>query len=155
MSVRTRTIILVVAMLGIPAGLFAAADPLLGTWKQIAPPGKNVTRTHTLIPGGVRVHRTGAEEDGTPVNAEIDIKFDGKFYAYKGDEYVDTMNLKRISQNSFEGTVMKGGTVTAHYRWDISNDGKVFTWVVKRLGPPARTEPARTEVQVFEKVSDK
>ena len=152
MSARTRTITLVVAMLSIPAGLLAAEDPLLGTWKQIGiKPPHRIVRKHVPVPGGIHVLRDGVGEDGKPFHAEITAMFDGKVYPYKGGEViVDAITLKRLSPHTAEGASMKGGKVIGHFRWEISGDGKLFTWVAKYPGPPETSV-----VQVFEKVSDK
>jgi len=62
MSERTRTILLVIAMLTIPPGLLAADDPIMGTWKINTAktklrPGQSaeaLTRTHEPIPDGIQ-----------------------------------------------------------------------------------------------------
>lgn len=150
MSVRTRTIILVGAMLSIPAGLVAADDPLLGTWKQIGiKPPHRIVRKHVPVPGGIQVLRDGVGEDGKPFHAETTARFDGKDYPYQGDHVVDAITLKRLSPHTIEGLSKKGGKVIGHFRWEISGDGKLFTWVAKYPGPPETSV-----VQVFEKVSD-
>ena len=146
MSRRTSTMILAVAMLHIPAGLWAAEDPMMGTWKLKLEDGKAVTQTsirrHEPVPDGMRVVREG------PYNAATTVKFDGKYYPYQGDPNVTSVMYKRYSPYAVFTIAKLGDKVTATILWEVSQDGKTLTRYWTRLIPPGGP---RFIVEVYEK----
>ena len=156
MSARTRTIILVVTMLSLPIGLLAETDPLMGTWKLNvsksklggnASPGELV-RKFEPIPNGIRINRELVDANGKPTRGSWELKFDGKDYPVKGDRNLDTLSLKRLDLHTVEAVAKKDGKITNTMRWDISKDGKTYTWTSKRVLPP---EQAGTTIRVYDK----
>ncbi len=155
MSVTTRTIILVAAILGISISLLAAEDPLMGTWKMKLEDGKPVTRSvirkHEPVPNGIRViQESRVSDDGKPIlpPPEATVKFDGKEYPYKGDPNVDAVSYERLSPYVVFVAAKKGGKVTGTFVWEVSKDGKTFTRRWTHLYPPRG--PSLT-VEVYEK----
>ena len=156
MSVRTRTIILGLAMLSVPIGLLAADDPIMGTWKINTAktklnPGQSaaaLTRTHEPIPNGIKITRPLVDANGKPTRGSWALKFDGKDYPVQGDPNLDTLALKRIDPYTMEAVAKKDGKITNRMRWDVTKDGKSLTWTSKRVLPP---EQAGTTVRVYNK----
>ena len=156
MSVRTRTTILVLAMLSVPIALLAADDPIMGTWKintaktKLAPQqsAAALTRTHEPIPNGIQITRPLVDANGKPTRGTWTLKFDGKDYPVQGDPNLDTLALKRLDQYTMEAVAKKGGKITNTMRWDVTKDGKSLTWTSKRVLPP---EQAGTTVRVYDK----
>lgn len=155
MSVRTRTVSWIVALLGIPISLWAAEDPLMGTWKMKLEDGKPATRSvirkHEPVPNGIRViqlSRVGS--DGKPLvpPPEATVKFDGKEYTYKDDPNVDAVSYERLSPYIVFVVAKKDGKVASTFVWEVSKDGKTFTRRWTHLYPPAG--PSLT-VEVYEK----
>ena len=150
-----KTITLVVATFSLSAGLLAADDPLMGTWKlkpsksQLAPDRqRNIVRKHEPIPGGMKVSWEGVDDKGKPTLWGFEAKFDGKEYPASGDSSFDTLSLKRVDQYVIEGTSKKDGQVAVTFRWEVSKDGKTLTRTQKRFRPP---EQAGTSVEIFQK----
>lgn len=156
MSVGTRTIVLVAAMLSVSSGLLAETDPLIGTWKLNISKSKfggrpspgELTRKFAPLPNGIKIIRELVDANGKPTVGEWALQFDGKDYPVKGDRRVDTLSLKRLDLYTVEVIAKKDGKVSNTMRWDISKDGKTYTWTSKRVSPP---EEAGTTVRVYDK----
>ena len=157
MSVRTRTILLVVTMLSIPLGLLAAdSDPMMGTFKlnvekSKLPPNysRSITRQHVPVPGGVKVIQDRVSADGKEGHGEFTLMFDGKEYPITGDPNVATLILKRIDKYTVEGIGKKDGHEITHFTWKVSKDGKVLTYPNKRIYPPDKVGET---IQVLDRV---
>jgi len=156
MTLKVKTIILAVGVLCVSIGLLAEEDPLMGTWKlnltkskfgRSGSPGE-ITRKHEPIPNGIKITRPLVDANGKPTTGTWTMKFDGKDYPVPGDPNLDTLSMKRIDAYTVEAIAKKDGKVTNTMRWDISKDGKTFTWTSKRILPP---EQAGTTVRVYDK----
>ena len=157
MSARTRTILLLVAMLSIPLGLRAADDdPMMGVFKlniakSTLPPNysTSIIRHHVPVPGGITVIQERTAADGKQTKGEWTIMFDGKDYPITGDPNVATLTLKRVDRYTVEGIGKKDGHEITHFSWHISKDGKVLTYPNKRIYPP---DKASETIQVLDRV---
>ena len=143
---RTKTILLAIALLFIPAGLWAQVDPLMGTWKLKLEDGKPVTgtsiRKHEPVPNGMRVIRDG------PYHAETTVIFDDEYHPYTGDPNVTSVLYKRYSPHAVFTIAKIHDKVTSTIIWEVSKDGKTLTRYWTRLIPPAGP---RFIVEVYEK----
>ena len=150
-----RTISLLVVTLGIFAGLLAADDPMMGSWKlnpaksKLAPTRqRNIVRKHQPIPGGMKVTFTGVDDKGKVTKWEFSAKFDGKEYPVTGQAPFDVVSLKRLNAYTVEGSSKKSGKLALTFHWEVSKDGKTFTRTDKRTYPP---EQAGTSAETYEK----
>ena len=151
-----RTITLVVAALSLSAGLLAADDPFMGTWKQNASKSpqmapdrqRNVVRKYEPIPNGLKLSWEAIDDKGEVTRWVVEVKFDGKDYPVVGNAGFDTLALKRVDQYTIEGTSKKDGLVAVELRWVVSKDGKTMTRTEKRFRP---VERAGTTSEVYEK----
>jgi hypothetical protein len=117
------------------------ADSSIGTWKRdmaksksappVANPVKSLTIVYQAIDGGVKVTATGERKDGTAINANYSVKYDGKPVPVTGATW-DTTSMKRVDDNTytFENT-KTGGKYHVTGRSVISKDGKTMTTTVK------------------------
>ena len=157
MSVRTRTILLVLTLLSIPLGLLAADnDPMMGVFKlniaksKLAPNySTNIIRHHVPVPGGITVIQERTAADGKQTKGEWTIMFDGKDYPITGDPNVATLSLKRVGRYKVNGIGKKDGHEITHFSWNISKDGKVLTYPNKRIYPPDKVSET---IQILDRV---
>ncbi len=158
--VRTKTIILFVALLSIPAGLRAADDPFVGTWKlnlakskfDPGPPVRSRTVTVQAIGGNaVRWSIDQVDAEGNHATVVEMPKFDGKDYprTVSVPNAPDTIALKRIDAYTLEESLKKNGTVVATYRQVVSKDGKTRT-ATQTSGTNARGQAVH-DVLVFDR----
>ena len=108
-----------------------AADPAIGTWKL------NVAKSDTPGPTP-KAPRLPTKKPPTASNGpakasmrterrrpfEYTAKFDGKDYPVTGSDLYDAITLKRINDQTAEGTLKKSGKVVSHARRVVSKDGK-------------------------------
>ena len=143
----------------LPANLKAADDPLMGKWKlnvaksryDTGKPPKSYTRTHEAVPGGMKVVRDEVTATGEVAHPFWTAQFDGKDYPLVGEPgaFVDSLYLTRVDLYTVVGGSKKNGVLINTLRWEISKDGKTFTWIATRVNPP---ELKGTKViQVFER----
>ncbi len=157
MSVKTRTILLVLTMLSIPLGLLAEDnDPMMGTFKlnvekSKLPPNysRSIIRQHVPVPGGITVIQERVSADGKESRGEWTIMFDGKDYPITGDPNVATLSLKRVDRYTVEGIGKKDGHEVTHFSWNVSKDGKVLTYPNQRIYPP---DKASETIQVLDRI---
>src|SRR5262245_9069210 len=133
-DMRTRTILMAVAVSLAGFGLAIAADPQIGTWKlnegksKLAPGAtKNSTVGYTAVGDSVKVTVDGVDKDGKPVHHEWTGKYDGKEYPVTGDPTSDSRSYKKVDEHTMELTAMKAGKVTLTGRIVIAADGKSRT----------------------------
>ena len=120
-----------------------AADPAIGTWKLNAakskytpgPAPKSATLTYEETADGIK--RTGetVDAEGKTTSFEYTAKFDGKDYPVTGSDLYDAISLKRINEQTAEGTLKKSGKVLSHARRVVSKDGKVMTLTMTGTNP--------------------
>lgn len=131
---KTKTIILTLAMCFITVTVAFASNPNMGTWKlneskSKFPAGasKNTTVVYEAAGDSVKVTVDGVNGEGKPTHNEWTGKFDGKDYPLVGDPSADTRAYKKVDDRTTELTNKKGGKVTTTGRIVISPDGKSRT----------------------------
>lgn len=155
MSASVRKIILAFAVLATSLVVFAAEDPMMGTWKlnvsksQLGTPvPQSIIRKHIPVPGGVKVVQERVDAQGKASTGEFTVMFDGKDYPISGDPYVDRLMLKRVGKYRVDGVGKKNDKTATTFQWVVSKDGKVLTYTTQRLYPPERVG---TIVQILDK----
>jgi hypothetical protein len=136
-DMKTRTIVLTLALCFIAVALSFASNPNMGTWKvnestSTFPPmaQKNNTVVYEAAGDMVKVTVDGTDAAGKPTHNEWTGKFDGKDYPLTGDPAANTRSYKTIDDHTTELTNKKDGKVTAVGRIVVSADGKTRTVTV-------------------------
>lgn len=141
-NMKTRTILLTVALCFIAAAVSFASNANMGTWKlneakskipAMAP--KNSTVVYEAAGDNVKVTVDGTDGQGKPTHNEWTGKLDGKDYPLTGDATADTRAYKTINARTTELINKKNGKVTATGRIVISADGKSRTVTVNATDP--------------------
>ena len=131
---KTRTIILTLALCFVGVAVVFAEDANMGTWKLneakstfAAGASKNSTVVYEAAGESVKVTVDGTDKDGKPTHNEWTGKFDGNDYPVTGDPNTDTRSLKRIDAHTLGLTGKKTGKVVTTGRIVVSADGKTRT----------------------------
>ncbi len=132
---RALSVLVGLALLLVGSGTANAADNWLGTWKlnvakskySPGPAPKSNTAKYEAWEGGIKVTTDGVGADDKPTHTEYAAKYDGKDYAFKGGANFDMIALKRIDDDSYEGTTKLKGKVMTTSKNVISKDGKTRT----------------------------
>jgi hypothetical protein len=134
---KTRTIVVLVALCLGAVAVCAAADANMGTWKlnetksKIPPMApKNNTVVYTPSGDSVKVSIDGMDGQGKSFHSEWTGKFDGKEYALAGDPMGDMRTYKKVDDHTLEITTKKGGKVMSTAKVVVSADGKSRTVTV-------------------------
>jgi len=134
---KTKTIVMTVAVCVLAVAVCFASNPNMGTWKlneaksKIPPNGtKNNTVVYEAVGDNIKVTVDGIDGTGKPLHTEWTGKFDGKDYPLTGDPTADTRSYKKIDDRTTELTNKKAGKVTATARIVISPDDKSRTVTV-------------------------
>ena len=112
-----------------------ATDNWLGTWKLNvakskyspgpAPRGRTLKIESTA--NGITLTSDGMTSDGTAAHAAYTSKFDGAQVAWAGNPDADTSTARRVDDNNYENTWMKGGKATILSKATVSKDGRTLT----------------------------
>jgi hypothetical protein len=139
---KTRTILLTVALCFMAAAVSFASNANMGTWKLNeakskipATATKNNTVVYETAGDNVKVTVDGTDGQGKPTHNEWTGKFDGKDYPLTGDASADTRAYKSIDARATELINKKSGKVTTTARIVISADGKSRTVTVSGTDP--------------------
>jgi hypothetical protein len=131
---KTRAIVMSLALCFVGAAVGLADDPMMGTWKmneaksKLSPGvAKNTTVVYEAMGDNVKVTIEGTDSDGKPTHNEWTGKFDGKDYPVTGDPSSDTRSLKKIDGRTLTFTVKKGDKIITTGRIVVSADGKTRT----------------------------
>jgi len=131
---KTRVVLLVLAVLFAGVAISLAADAFTGTWKlneakSKFSPGAQKNSTVIYEPAGdsVKVTVDGTDADGKPTHNEWTGKFDGKDYPVTGSATGDTRSYKQVNDHTLTFAEKKGGKVTTSGRIVVSADGKTRT----------------------------
>jgi hypothetical protein len=134
---KTRTIVLALALCFVAVAPGFASNPNMATWKlneskSNFPPmsQKNNTVVYEAAGDMVKVTVDGTDTAGKPTHNEWTGKFDGKYYLLIGDPAANTRSYKKIGDHTTEFTNKKDGKVTAMGRIVVSGDGKIRTVTV-------------------------
>jgi hypothetical protein len=134
MLLKTKSIVLTLAVLCAGVAVCSAADANMGTWKlneaksKLAPGGtKNSTVVYTAAGDSVKVTVDGTDKDGKATHNEWTGKFDGKDYAVTGDPTSDMRSYKKVDDHTMDLTFKKDGKefMTGHIV--VAADGKSRT----------------------------
>ena len=134
---KTKTIVLTLAVCFVAVAMSFASDPNMGTWKlneakSKIPAGapKNHTVVYAAAGDSVKVTVDGLSGDGKPTHNEWTGKFDGKDYSLVGDSGADMRSYKKMDDHTMELTNKKGGKATTTGKIVVSADGKSRTVTV-------------------------
>jgi hypothetical protein len=134
---KTKTIILTLAVCFIAVTVAFASDPNMGTWKlneakSKIPAGvqKNTTVVYEAAGDNVKVTGDGVDGEGKPTHVEWTGKFDGKDYPLVGDSNADMRAYKKVDAHTMDLTNKKGGKATTTGRIVVAADGKTRTVTV-------------------------
>ena len=152
---RSGTRILVCAMLTMAVGLWAAEDPLMGTWKinvaksnfgSGAAPKSQVIKLEPIGADGLKQTEVVVNEQDETHHNDYTAQFGDN--PIQGDPTKDARVLRRIDAYTMEITYKKAGKVTQQFRREVSQDGKTMT--VRFTGTDAQGQPI-SRTMVFEK----
>jgi len=128
---KTRTILLTLAVCVFAVAASFAANPNMGTWKLNeaksklpATAVKNNTVVYEAAGDSIKVTVDGTDAEGKPTHNEWTGKFDGKDYPLTGDPSADTRSYKVVNDHTTDLTNKKGGKTTLSGRIVVSTDGK-------------------------------
>jgi len=134
---KTRSIVLAMAVCFVAVALCTAQNANMGTWKlneakSKAPAGapKNTTVVYEAAGDNVKVTVDGVDAAGKPTHNEWTGKFDGKDYPLTGDPTANTRSYKKVNDRTTELANKKDGKVVLTGRIEISADGKSRTVTV-------------------------
>jgi hypothetical protein len=134
---KTRTIMLTLALCFVAVAVGFASNPNMGTWKlneakskipAMAP--KNDTVAYEAAGDSIKVTVDGTDGAGKPTHNEWTGKFDGKDYPLTGDPDAETRSYKKIDEHTTELANKKAGKVTLTGRIVVSADGKTRTLTI-------------------------
>lgn len=157
MRVNFKT--LAFAVLFISVSLWAADDPVIGTWKidlakskfSPGPPPKSMINKYEPSGDGVIFTQDIVDAQGKSIRIQYTATYDGKSHPSTGDDSRrDTVAWKpRSDPHNSEGVITKGGKVTSTLRRVISKDGKTMTITSKGTDPGGQRT---SSVHFFNKV---
>jgi hypothetical protein len=134
--VRTRLVVLALALLFVSVGLEATNDPFVGTWKldvtrstySPGPPSRaEILTSEPYGNNGIKTTARITDAQGKQTVTAYHGNFDEKDSPITGDANADTTSLKRIDAYTMVRTNKKAGKVTTIVRREVSKDGKTLT----------------------------
>jgi hypothetical protein len=114
----------------------APDDNNIGTWTlnvaksrfNPGPPAKSQTlKIEAWDDDGVKYTSDGVDADGKTTHSELQAKYDGKFYEYKGNPDADKVAYKRVDPNTLHVTTQLGGKQNSTGMIVVSKDGQTRT----------------------------
>jgi hypothetical protein len=142
---KTRTIVLTLALCFVAGAVCFASDVQMGTWKlneakSTLSPGapKNHTVVYEAAGYNVKVTVDGTDAHGKPTHNEWTGNFDGKDYPVTGDPNSDARSYTKIDDRTLGLNVKKGGTITISGRIVVSADGKSRTVTTSGTDPQGK-----------------
>lgn len=97
---------------------------------------------------GVKYSSDGIDAEGKPTHSELEAKYDGKFYPFKGNPDSDMLAYKRVDVNTLHITSQLAGKQNVTGTIVISKDGKTRT--LTQVGTNARGQKVNNVV-VYER----
>jgi hypothetical protein len=140
----------VVVAVATSKGLLAQNNPFVGTWKlKPAKSSKVTSETLTFQMVGEQRQFTlnGTWADGSPISIKYETPDKGGAGKILEGPF-DAVSGKRIDENTYETSLMKGGKEISHHHLVVSKDGK--TMKVTGEATDAHGKPV-SGVEVFEK----
>jgi hypothetical protein len=134
----TKRIAILLMMLCMSVGVFAADDPFIGTWlinldkskfDPGPPPKVLINKYDASGADGLKITTVSLTNTGLTVRQYTE-KYDGKEYS-SGETYgapvPDMVSVKRIDAYTVEGQYTRAGKVRSKFRRVVSKDGKTMT----------------------------
>lgn len=139
-GMKTKAIVLAVALCFVGAALCFADNAHMGTWKLNEAKSKlgrgaskNSTVVYEAAGDNVKVTVDGTDSDGKPTHNEWMGKFDGKDYPVIGDPNSDERSYTKIDDHTLGFNFKKDGKLTAGGRIEVSTDGKSRTVTMRGI----------------------
>jgi hypothetical protein len=119
-------------VLAMSLSLFAAESPFSGTWtlnpaKSTPPAPKSDTAVVDVNENRIKFNEDIVDDKGAALKLSYEAKFDGKDYPVTGAPDADSISYARYDAHKLEGTIKKGGKITAKLTAVVSKDGKTTT----------------------------
>jgi len=131
---KTKMILLTLALCCFGVIVYAADSPQMGTWKLNEAkshfgPGatKNNMVVYEMSGDMIKVTVDGTDGAGAAIHSEWTGKFNGRYYAVTGDPTSDMRSYRMINAHTLALTGKRGGKVTLTGRIVVSRDGKTRT----------------------------
>jgi hypothetical protein len=131
---KTKMILLGLAVFFGSALVAVAQDPNMGTWKLNEAKShfaKGATKNHTVVyemaGDDIKVTVDGTDDGGNAVHSEWTGKFDGKYYAVSGDPASDMRMYRRVNKSTLAIRGKKAGKATLSGTITVSRNGKTRT----------------------------
>ncbi|HEX5214048.1 MAG TPA: hypothetical protein VFV98_01225 [Vicinamibacterales bacterium] len=133
------------------------ADNNIGTWKlnvaksKFSPgpgPKSQTLKIEAWGDDGVKYVADGVDAEGKASKWELQAKYDGKYYPFKGNADADMLAYKRTDANTVEALTQRGGKETGKTVIVVSKDGKTRT--LTQTGTNAKGEKINN-LLVYEK----
>ena len=152
---KSRTLVLSLALCFAGAATCFAQDPNVGTWKlneakSHIPAGAIKVTSMTVSSEGdnMKVTQDGTDPDGKPMHTEWSGKFDGKDYPVSGSAAMDSRSYKKMGDRTLVADNKKDGKTVTTARSVISQDGKTRTVHVMQTDSSGKKIPVTA---VFDK----
>jgi hypothetical protein len=134
---KTRSIVLALAMCVVGVAASFAENPNMGTWKLNEAKSKiatgmmkNTTVVYSAEGDSIKVTTDGMDGTGKPLHTEWTGKFDGKDYPLTGDPTADSRSYHKVSDHVMTLANKKDGKPTTTGKIVVSPDGKSRTLTV-------------------------
>ena len=131
---KTRTIVMTLALCFVGVAVCFADDAFTGTWKlneaksKFSPgAAKNNTVVYEAAGDSVKVTVDGVDGNGAATHNEWTGKFNGKLYPVTGDPTSDLRSYRKINSRTLALTGKKDGKVSLTGRIVVSANGKTRT----------------------------
>jgi len=153
---RALLFVTVAVLAVVASGLLAQSNPFIGTWKLIPAKSKftsgaspkEETFTVQMVGDQDQVTVTGTAAVGSPISMKYEVLDKGGTGKILAGGPYDAVSGKRIDENTYETSLMKGGKEISHHHLVVSKDGKTMTDTAK--GTNAQGNPV-SGVEIFEK----
>ena len=154
---RVRLLAIVLVLAAVAATLWAAEEPLIGTWKlnlakskfTPGPPPRSQT-LHYQPSGASGIQRANDEVNakGERTQSVVTYVFDGKEHPVTGSPLVDAVVNRRMDAYTTERVQKKGGKIVNTLRRIVSKDGKTLT--ITEEGTDDQGKPF-SEITIYDK----
>ena len=136
------------------SGLLAQNSPFVGTWKlnlaksKFTSPPREEMFTVQMVGDQDQVTVTGTAAVGSPISMKYEVPDKGGTGKVLTGGPYDAVSGKRIDENTYETSLMKGGKEILHHHLVVAKDGKTMTDIA--TGTNAQGNPV-SGVEIFEK----
>jgi len=134
---KTRSIVLALALCVVGVAASLAENPNMGTWKLNEAKSKiatgmmkNNTVVYSAEGDSIKVTTDGVDGTGKPMQTEWTGKFDGKDYPLTGDPTADSRSYHKVSDHVMPLANKKDGKPVTTGKIVVSADGKTRTLTV-------------------------